>query len=255
MELTVPDPYENPLLYELEYQDYTKDVGFYVALSRRVGSPILELGCGSGRLGIPILEAGAEVYGVDQSQPMLDHFTAKVNDRPALKGRLTLLRADFCTLEMPRAFPLILAPFNALHHCSSTRELAALFRTAHRTLVPGGYLAFDCYLIDRSLYDRDPDERYEARWFKEPHTGEAIYSWEQSWWEESTQVHHVSYHYQRQSGTVETTHLALHMYERALIRQLFEEAGFKLCYEWSDFEGSPVGTTDQKWIVLLQRTE
>ena len=130
-----------------------------------------------------------------------------------------------------------------------------MFQNARNSLVPGGYLAFDCYLIDRKLYDRDPEERYEARWFKEPQTGEAIYSWEQSWWEETTKIHHVSYHYQRKSGEVECTQLALHMYERDEIRDVFNDAGFQLRYEWANFEGEEIGPADQKWVVLLQRNE
>ena len=71
------DPYQNPVLYDLEYQDYRKDVRYYVELCRHVGGSVLEYGCGNGRLSIPIASAGLELWGVDLSKTMLAHFQQK----------------------------------------------------------------------------------------------------------------------------------------------------------------------------------
>ncbi len=65
-----------------EYYDFdhaiTQDVGFYLDFAHRCRSPILELACGTGRLVIPLAEAGFEVYGVDVSENMLAICRRKV---------------------------------------------------------------------------------------------------------------------------------------------------------------------------------
>jgi SAM-dependent methyltransferase len=249
-----PDPYANPLLYDLEYSDYTKDLEYYIALCKHVGSPVLELGCGNGRLSIPIAKAGLSLIGVDISQRMLEHFEQKLKQlSPEVQERIQLVCADFRTLQSKQLFPIVIVPFNSIHHCSSIEEVSALLRTGFQALVPGGYLALDCYLIDRKLYDRDPNERYEPRWFNDPSTKERLYSWEQSSWEEETQIHHVNYFYQHSSGAIQQSKLSLHMYERELLKDTFQAAGFSICQEWSDFESGKVGSHDHKWVCVLRQ--
>jgi SAM-dependent methyltransferase len=248
------DPYENPLLYDLEYQDYTKDIRYYVQLCKHLGTSVLEFGCGNGRLSIPIATAGVELWGVDLSKSMLEHLREKLATLgPTVQGRVRTIQADFLTYKPPRPFPLVIIPFNALHHCTDLKQIREMATAAHRALVPEGYLALDCYLIDKKLYNRGPDERYEPRWFTHPQTGEQLYSWEQSWWEEASHTHHVTYCYQHPDGHVEQTHLDLHMYERSALRDVVDSCGFKLFEEWSDFQSGPVGPNDHKWVAIFRR--
>jgi len=242
------------VLYDLEYQDYRKDVRYYVELCRHVGGSVLEYGCGNGRLSIPIASAGLELWGVDLSKTMLAHFQQKKQKlQPLLQDRIHIEQADFLRYRPPRPFPLIIVPFNALHHCTDLEQIRTMATNAHLAISSKGYLALDCYLIDRELYDRSPHEEYEPRWFTHPETEEPIYSWEQSWWEEETQIHHVMYCYRHPNGKVERTHLSLHMYERGILREVVESCGFKLVGQWSDFRSGAVGPKDHKWVTIFQR--
>jgi cyclopropane fatty-acyl-phospholipid synthase-like methyltransferase len=250
------DPYSNPVLYDLEYQDYTKDIRYYVELCRHIGGSVLEFGCGNGRLSIPIASAGVELWGVDLSHTMLAHFNQKMQSmHPHLRERIKLKRDDFLTFRPPRPFPLIIVPFNALHHCKGLEQVQRMATNAHLALTANGYMALDCYLIDRELYDRSPHEEYEPRWFIHPETKEEIYSWEQSWWEEEARVHHVTYCYRHPNDKVDRTHLSLHMYERGELRRTIESTGFKLVSQWSDFRSGAMGPKDQKWVTIFQRQQ
>src|SRR5690606_2228494 len=156
-----------------------------------------ELGCGTGRLSVALARAAIEVHGVDLSEAMLATLEAKVARQPLrVRQRIRWSRGDYRTFQAEPVHPLVIVPFNALHHCRDTDELVAALACARKAVAPGGRLAFDCYVPDLALYDRDPDTRHEPRTFVHPTTGRTLRSWEQGWWDAETRVHHVVYVYE-----------------------------------------------------------
>ena len=64
----------NPVYYHLHHQNEMGDLPFWNKLANEMGDPILELGCGTGRLLLPLIQAGHEVVGIDKSYPALDYL-------------------------------------------------------------------------------------------------------------------------------------------------------------------------------------
>ncbi len=129
--------------YDLEFDAFTEDVDLYLAFARRTGSPVLELGCGTGRLLVPLARAGFQVEGVDRSAAML----ARATERLAREGlsHVRLHQADLTDLaELPacRYTLAILAVNGFLHLPSRAAQQAALVQI-HRVLRPGGLLLLD----------------------------------------------------------------------------------------------------------------
>ena len=247
------DPYRDPVLYDLEYRGQREDVTWYVALARRIGGPVLELGCGNGRITLPLAQAGLTVDGLDASVEMLADLGRKRDAEPdPVRARISATHADFRTFEPQRTYGLVIWPFNALHHCEGHAELLAVLGRARRALAPGGTLALDLYLPDVTLYDRDPNERFEARTFSHPLTGLELMSWEQHAWNARTRVHDVTYVWQWPDGHEERLRLSLNMYDMAELRTLFARAGFKVRWEADDFSGSPLRPRSLKWVCELE---
>jgi SAM-dependent methyltransferase len=244
------DPYRDPALYDLEYGDHDEDIAYYIQLARAARGPVLELGCGTGRLTVPMLKAGATVWGVDASQPMLDGLRAKLQGcDDAVRLRCRAVHGDFRTLKLIHRFPLVLWPFNAMHHCDDPDDVRATLDHIRALLLPGGQLALDCYLPDMALYDRDPEARYEQRTFTDPRTGGPLDSWEQGWWDADKHVHHVVYTYKHRDGTEEQAHLALRMFELPELRTLLSEQGWQITHEAQDFLGTPLSERPLKWVA------
>lgn len=248
------DPYREPALYDLEYHHLSDDIVHYVALSRRFRGPVLELGCGNGRISIPMAQAGAEVHGMDLSQPMLDDLAKKARALPdPARMRLKCKIGDFREISEINRYPLVIWPFNAMHHVTGPADLDRVLQGARRALQAGGTLALDCYLPDRSLYSRDPNQRYEERDFIDPRDGKTLYSWEQGWFDEVEYVHHVVYVYERADGRRDQVHLRLRMFELDELRDRFAENGFTIAKEMGDFDGRPMRKESVKWVVELRR--
>ena len=247
------DPYRDPHLYDLEYADHDEDIAYYKAMAWQAEGPVLELGCGTGRLTLPMASVGAHVTGVDLSEGMLTGLRARLADMPSdVRGRVEVLQGDFRTLALGRRFATVLWPFNALHHCRTDEELDASLEVLLAHLAPDGVIGLDAYLPDIELYDRDPNERYEERHLIDPVRGEAVRSWEQGWWDAPTRTHHVVYTYASASGT-RKAHLRFTMWELPELRAAFARHGLRVLHEAEDFRSTPLNDSSLKYVAQLSR--
>jgi ubiquinone/menaquinone biosynthesis C-methylase UbiE len=128
-----------------------RDVPFWQRVIAREKGPVLELGCGTGRLLMPVaracaarpVRAAAPVVGLDRSQPMLARAIARSRRLPA-PVRPSLVRGDIRALPFPaRAFGLVMAPYGMLQSLVRERDLAATLASVARTLVRGGLFGID----------------------------------------------------------------------------------------------------------------
>ena len=139
------DPYADIAdLYDLEHGDYDADLDLYLNLARVVGDPILEPGCGTGRVLVPLAEAGYRVTGVDASQPMLDR--ARTAAEAAGVSTQVALHAGSMT-EADRVaggpFGLVIIALNGLLHLPSAEAQRSALAAARRALDPRGQLVVD----------------------------------------------------------------------------------------------------------------
>jgi SAM-dependent methyltransferase len=249
------NPYADPALYDLEYAGHTEDIEYYRGIAQRSRGPVLELGCGTGRLTLPIARAGIRIDGIDLEPKMLEGLRLKIAaEPPPIQARVRFWEGDFREPSgTPRDdYAIVLWPFNAIHHCREPVDVVRTLRWVGDHLAPGGRVAVDAYLPDRTLYDRDPNRTYEHRIFADPRTGQPLHTWEQGWWDEPTHTHHVVYTYRHRDGTEERCHLQLRMFERDELEAMVEEAGYRVVFRAEDFTGSPMRKTSLKWVAQLE---
>jgi SAM-dependent methyltransferase len=148
-------------LYDLDLVEDPGDLDLYLALAGRTGGPILELAAGTGRLAIPLAEAGHQVTAVDLDPAMLERARAAA-DRAghAAASRLELVEADLLGLDLAEAgtYRLTFIGLNSLFLLATRDAQREAMRTLARHLAPGGLAAVDVWLPD-------PDDlaRYDGR--------------------------------------------------------------------------------------------
>jgi SAM-dependent methyltransferase len=162
-------------LYDLDLVDDPGDLDLYLALADRAGGPILELAVGTGRLAIPLAEAGHAVTGVDLDPAML----ARARERAArttARERVTLVEADLVGLRLPDAgrFGLAFIALNSLLVLPSRSAQRAALLTLAEHLAPGGLAVVDVWLPDAEDLSRY-DGRVILEWPRlDPETGAIV---------------------------------------------------------------------------------
>src|SRR6185295_9304796 len=101
-----------------------RDVPFWRTLALQSDGPVLELGCGTGRISIPLARAGVSLVGIDRSDAMLARARQRIK-RGRLTTRARLIRGDIRALPFPAStFPLVIAPYGVLQSLLRERDLA-----------------------------------------------------------------------------------------------------------------------------------
>jgi SAM-dependent methyltransferase len=161
------DPYAFlPALYDLEHQGFQDDVALYLQLAQVVGDPILELGCGSGRVLLPLAEASHRVTGIDRSPPMLERAREAAHSA-GLHERVTLLEAGMAAADhVPGGpFGLVLLSLNGIMHLETAAAQRAVLAAARRALDPRGILVIDTMNPDPALLATfDGRVQHEGSW-------------------------------------------------------------------------------------------
>jgi SAM-dependent methyltransferase len=139
----------------------TQDVAFYVGAARKYGDPVLELGCGTGRITVALAEAGYRVVGLDISEKMLERAADK---RSALRREarecVQLVQGDMTQFDLNAKFRTIIIPFRPFQHLVETEQQMGCLRCARKHLAAGGRLIVD-------FFQTDPERMHDTKFLNE----------------------------------------------------------------------------------------
>src|SRR5215468_967154 len=122
------------------------DVLLFVAEAERSGGPVLEIGCGTGRVLVPTARAGIEIVGLDLSEHMLERCRANLASEPEdVRSRVELVRGDMRTFDLGRKFRLATIPFRPFQHLTTVEDQLSSLRSIHNALADGGRLILDIF--------------------------------------------------------------------------------------------------------------
>jgi SAM-dependent methyltransferase len=122
------------------------DVTFFVEMAQASGGPVLEVGCGTGRVLIPTARAGVEIVGLDLSPYMLSVCRENLaQEPPEVQARAQIVEGDMRSFDLGREFALVTLPFRPFQHLTTVEDQMTCLSTIHRHLAPGGRLVLDLF--------------------------------------------------------------------------------------------------------------
>lgn len=137
--------------YDLIHQGLPGEAEFYVGQAVRRGGPVLELGCGTGRLAIPMAMSGVHVVGLDNSRPMLEQCRAKLHAIGEVRGKVLLAQADMSAFALDARFDLAIMAYRTFMHLLTPEDQRRCLRAVCGHLASGGLLMLNVWAPKPSL--------------------------------------------------------------------------------------------------------
>ncbi len=257
-----------PSFYHAHHSNHMEDLPFWLGLARRTGSPVLELGCGTGRLLVPLAKAGLVVYGLDREAGWLAFLRANLEAERTLPSRSRVAGdpqafvgphvfvADMASFHLALEFSLIFTPCNILSSLSRPQRLATL-ACAQRHLGPGGLFAAS--LPNPAVLQRLPrrgEIELEEEFFV-PENGDPVQV--SSAWERSRDEFTLWWHYDHlfPDGRVErvTVKVRHSLADVTEYRHDLSRAGLQVGETYGDYDGAPYRENSPYWIFVASRDE
>ena len=236
------------------------DIAFYDRLARATGGPVLELGCGTGRIALALAQAGLSVTGVDVSAGMLA-LARRKSERlaAAANSRLALVEGDMAQLDLGRHFGTAFIAFRSFQHLLTVDEQRATLTGVHRRLRPDGRLALHLFdpRFDLLAYENPPAIRQSGIDLATQHryVGEILRTRR----DYLNQIRRDLWRYAENdlNGALlenATREMVLRWTYRWELRHLLELCGFVVEAEYSDFHGAPPAYGKELIVVARRKT-
>jgi SAM-dependent methyltransferase len=236
------------------------DVALYVGEAVRSGGSVLELGCGTGRILLPIARAGCAVTGLDASAEMLARCEQKLAAEPEeVRARVVLHHGDVRDFDLGARFGLVIAPFRIVQHLVSSDDQLAFLGCVARHLAPGGRLVFDAFNPKFSaLVAADGTEHEDTPELALPDGRRLRRSarvLRVRWVDQVSEVE-IIYYLSPGPGEPFGRHVQafeMRWYLPAELTHLLARAGFRVTAIHGDLEGGPLTDASPELIVFAER--
>jgi len=230
-----------------------RDIEFWRRIALRTKGRVLELGCGTGRVALPIARAGREIVGVDRSEAMLSRARARVR-RARLQRKLRLIRGDIRQLPFPdRSFALVMAPYGMLQSLLVERDLKQTLTAVSRVLAKDGIFGLEL-VADLPAWD-EYSKRVSLRGKRGP-GGAPITLYESVSQDRAKGITRFEQEYvegRGRSAERRTFSLAFRTVTVPQMAKRLETAGLRVEALLGDYQGGPWDLRADAWIILARR--
>jgi SAM-dependent methyltransferase len=241
--------------YDADHSSFADDLPFYRELARRTGGRVLDVMCGSGRLLIPLAQAGIRITGIDSSAAMIERAQMRVA-AAGVTARVTLHHCDVRSALPPGPYNLAIVALNSFMHLTTIDDQLTALAHIHHALNPDGLLAIDVFNPHtRNLADCDGELVLERTFRLDD--GVLVCKCVAQRADMAQQINHVTFVYDEldgNGGMRRTMHtMALRWLYRYELEHLLERAGFVAEVVYGSYDLDPFGAGSDIILTVARR--
>jgi SAM-dependent methyltransferase len=241
--------------YDAENEFMVDDLPMYSTLAEEYGGPILDVGCGTGRVAFHLAAEGHAVDGIDFAEAMLARGERKLKGRADVRERVRLFRGNAANYAFPRKYNLILLVYNCLLQLTTQAEQIALLKHLRGFLAPNGVMVLDLPNAGEAYAGVDDGAVTLERSFVEPESGNLVMQQSVSTLNRAAQTQDIRWIYDEimPDGVLKRTMAPLTLRyvfpaEFDLMAQLL---GLRVLERYGDYEGSPFEEGSERLVVIV----
>ncbi len=235
----------------------TQDVAFYRDAARDFGDPVLELGCGTGRITMALAEAGKRITGLDNSERMLERAVKKRAALPVeARERVHLVQGNMAGFDLGEKFRLIIIPFRPFQHLLEVHQQMNCLECVRKHLAPGGRLILDVFQTDAERM-HDPVHMRETLVTEYTADGRQVKISERvAAFHRAEQINDVEmiFSIKHAGGREERLVFAwpLRYFFRYEVEHLLARCGFRVSAEYGDFDMTPIRDDSAEMVFIAE---
>jgi SAM-dependent methyltransferase len=242
--------------FDADNAGFDDDLDLVLAYAQRTGGPVLELGCGTGRLLAPLMDAGLEVTGVDMSAGMLEIARQRLG-APGAKARHSLIAGDYTQMDLRGPYALAVCAMNTFMHLADPAAQVTALRHWRKHLRPGGLLILDLFNPDvAELASLDGHLQLEKSW-RDPASGFTVMKQVSRTLDQVRQLVHVTFVYD-EIAPDGALHRTLSRFDMRYLwpaeaQLLLASAGYRIGTTYGDWDLSELVDGSPRLIIVAER--
>ena len=251
--------------YDDDYRDYADDIPLVLQTARTAGRSALELGCGTGRVLIPLADAGCHVIGVDGSAALLAIAHRKAAGRGCASQLaadrplpIRLVQADMKSFQLAQTeVDFVFVVSNTLMHLTTQADQLMALECAHRHLRVGGLLLIDLFNPDVAYLESIAGIQELADRWEDGKSGAQVLKWTTRHLDAAQQLQETLFIYEEifPDGRSAQTRISfpLRYWWPDEGARLLQKAGFAVDELFGDFDGSPYHRDSERLIFIARK--
>ena len=245
--------YKNPQLYDDIMWWKKDDIQFWLSTINKTKSyKILELCCGTGRIGLPLIKKGLDYYGIDLSKKFITHFKSKAED---LNCNLNnIMTGDVRNFNLNQTFDFIFIGFNSLAHLLSNQDIENCFQVIQKHMHSKTVFAIDIFVPDASFLYRDDNQKIDIMDFLDSQTNEQITIMESIKYDASTEVNHIDWEFINKEKICRFNYkFDMRMLFPDTLNRILTECNYHISNFYGDYDCNKFNEDSEKQIYLCTK--
>lgn len=241
--------YHDPVLYEQEYASLNADVDFWVNYVKNNNiNSLLELGCGSGRIGMKVIPLLREYAGIDLSTEFLSEFERRLQAQA--NNNVCIEKCDMANFSLSKKFDLIILPFNTISHLYALEQVTNMLSCVRNHMKADSRFIIDCFNPNMKFLATHTERRL-CNEFTMSLTGDNISVYETNEYLSDKQVNIIKRFYCNSTKCTELElELPMRMYYPQELDALLQLNGFSIIHKFGDYSMASFDSSSQKQIIV-----
>ena len=239
--------------YDAEHAGKTDDLAMYSRLAGQYGGPVLDVGCGTGRVMLHLAQEGYEIHGIDAEPAMLERAERKAGALPHLRDNMRFYQGDVLDYDLDMRFRLTLLTYNALMHFHDQETQLRLLSRLREWTHDDGLLVIDLPNAGDVFGTQDVDSLVMERKVIDPETGHLVMLQSTSYLDRATQLMRADWIYDIVAGDGSVRRIfaphVLRYFFYAEVRLLLRLTGFTVAGVYGDTEEAPFEDSSERMII------
>jgi len=223
---------------------------FYHEEIMDIKGAVLEAGVGTGRIFVPALQSGADIYGIDYSEMMLRKLKEKISG----KDYNRVSHQDMREFSLDKKFKLVISPFRVFQHLLTINDQLKALNRIYEHLEPGGKLIFDVFNPDLKRLTQDADNIPEFN--GEYEQGKKLQRFATIRYDNINQILNLTFKFVwDENGSEKTDEFStpLRYYFRYELENLIARTKFKLEKIYGDFKRNELSNQSKEFVVVCSK--